>query len=79
VAAEVKRSYAAASRFGTEVSDRVHTVFVGAMHVGLLSGAGAVLAAAMATLVLLTRRPRTARAADSDRVALADASSMAAD
>jgi EmrB/QacA subfamily drug resistance transporter len=79
VAAEVRRSYAAASRFGTEVSDRAHTAFVSAMHVALLTGAGAVLAAAVATLVLLARHPRIASAAGSDRVALADASSVAGD
>lgn len=56
VAAEVKSSYAAASRFGAEVSDRAHTAFVAAMHVALLTGAGAALLAALATLILLARR-----------------------
>jgi EmrB/QacA subfamily drug resistance transporter len=56
VAAEVKASYATASRFGAEVSARAHTAFVGAMHVALLTGAGAALLAALATLILLARR-----------------------
>jgi EmrB/QacA subfamily drug resistance transporter len=56
VAAEVKSSYAAASRFGAQVSDRAHVAFVSAMHVALLTGAGAALLAALATLILLARR-----------------------
>jgi MFS family permease len=56
VAAEVKSSYATASRFGAEVSDRAHTAFVTAMHLALLTGATAALLAALATFVLLGRR-----------------------
>jgi len=58
VASEVKRSYAAASRLGAQAADRAHTAFVSAMHIALLTGAGAVLLAAATTLVVLaTRRP----------------------
>jgi hypothetical protein len=61
VAAEVKASYAVASRFGTGVSDRAHAAFVTAMHVALLTGAGACLVAALATVILLSgsRRRQT--------------------
>ena len=61
VAAEVKRSYAAASHLGAQAADRAHAAFVSAMHVALLTGAAAVLLAAIATLVLLARQPRTSR------------------
>lgn len=60
IASEVKRSYAAASRLGPQASDRAHTAFVSAMHAALLTGAGAVLLAAVATVILLSRRPREA-------------------
>jgi EmrB/QacA subfamily drug resistance transporter len=60
VAAEVKASYAAASRFGAGVSDHAHAAFVTAMHVALLTGAGAALMAALATVILLARRPQQA-------------------
>ncbi|HUA45738.1 MAG TPA: MFS transporter [Solirubrobacteraceae bacterium] len=60
VAAEVKRSYAVASRLGTQAADRAHSAFVSAMHIALLTGAGAALLAAIATLVLLARRRETA-------------------
>jgi EmrB/QacA subfamily drug resistance transporter len=56
VAKEVKASYAAASGLGAGVADRAHTAFVTAMHVALLTGAGAALIAALATIVLLARR-----------------------
>jgi EmrB/QacA subfamily drug resistance transporter len=56
VATEVKASYAAASRMGTDVSGRAHTAFVTAMHAALLTGAAAALAAALATLILLAQR-----------------------
>jgi EmrB/QacA subfamily drug resistance transporter len=55
VATEVKASYAAASRMGSEISGRSHTAFVTAMHAALLTGAAAALLAAIATLVLLRR------------------------
>jgi EmrB/QacA subfamily drug resistance transporter len=60
VAAQVKASYAAASRFGAAVSDRAHVAFVTAMHVALLIGAGAALLAALATVVLLADRRQQA-------------------
>jgi EmrB/QacA subfamily drug resistance transporter len=69
VAAEVKASYAAASRFGAGVSDHAHAAFVTAMHVALLTGAGAALMAALATVILLARRPQQA---SGDERAVAD-------
>ncbi len=72
VAAEVKRSYAAASRLGTQVSDRAHTAFVSAMHVALLTAAGAVLLAAVATVILLARRPQTASTRERERSTVVD-------
>jgi EmrB/QacA subfamily drug resistance transporter len=71
-AAEVKASYATASRFGAEVAARAHTAFVTAMHVALLTGAGAALVAALATLILLARRRQEA---SSDERATAEAAS----
>jgi EmrB/QacA subfamily drug resistance transporter len=62
ITAEVRASYATASRFGTEVSDRAHAAFVTAMHVALLTGAGAALLASLATVILLARRSQTAPA-----------------
>jgi len=75
IASEVKKSYAAASRLGTQASDRAHTAFVSAMHIALLTGAGAVLLAAAATLILLARRPKTA--STHERSTAADAVSSA--
>ena len=75
VGAEVKASYAAASRLGPEISARSHTAFVSAMHIALLTGAGAVLLAAAATLILLARRPKTA--STHERSTAADAVSSA--
>jgi hypothetical protein len=69
VAGEVKASYAAASHFGAGISDHAHTAFVAAMHVALLTGAGASLMAAFATVILLARRPDQAPA---DERAVAD-------
>jgi len=63
IASEVKRSYAAASRLGPQASERAHAAFVSAMHVALLTGAGAVLLAAVATLILLARRSSPAAVA----------------
>jgi EmrB/QacA subfamily drug resistance transporter len=73
IAVEVKKSYAAASRLGTQASDRAHTAFVSAMHIALLTGAGAVLFAAAATVILLARRPQTAAAHEPERSSGADA------
>jgi EmrB/QacA subfamily drug resistance transporter len=66
VAKEVKASYAAASGLGAGVADRAHTAFVTAMHVALLTGAGAALIAALATIVLLRRRSQQAPAGGRD-------------
>ena len=73
VASEVKASYAIASRLGAQASDRAHAAFVSSMHVALLTGAGAVLVAAAATVILLARRPHTASAHEPDRSAVTDA------
>jgi len=75
IASEVKKSYAAASRLGTQASDRAHTAFVTAMHVALLTGAGAVLLAAAATVVVLATRPRTASTHGLERAMVGDAAS----
>jgi hypothetical protein len=72
VASEVKRSYAAASRLGPQASDRAHTAFVSAMHVALLTGAGAVLLAALATVILLARRPQTTSSPERERSTVVD-------
>ncbi len=73
VAAEIKKSYAAASRLGPQASNRAHTAFVSAMHVALLTGAVAALLAAAATLMLLARHEQTASPLDSDRTTLINA------
>jgi len=75
IASEVKKSYAAASRLGTQASDRAHTAFVTAMHVALLTGAGAVLLAVAATVVVLATRPRTASTHGLERAMVGDAAS----
>jgi EmrB/QacA subfamily drug resistance transporter len=75
IAGEVKRSYAAASRLGTQASDRAHTAFVSAMHIALLTGAGAVLLAAAATVILLARGPQTASTHETTASKLANANS----
>jgi EmrB/QacA subfamily drug resistance transporter len=74
----VKKSYAAASRLGTQAADRAHTAFVTAMHIALLTGAGAVLLAAAATVVLLASRPQPASTRESEASKLADATSTPA-
>jgi EmrB/QacA subfamily drug resistance transporter len=71
VAVEVKRSYAAASRLGAEASGRAHAAFVSAMHVALLTGAGAALFAAAATVVLLAHRRQIATRLEPDATAVA--------
>jgi EmrB/QacA subfamily drug resistance transporter len=72
IASEVKKSYAAASRLGTQASDRAHTAFVSAMHIALATAAGAVLLAAVATVVVLATRPRTAATHRLERSTVAD-------
>ena len=42
------------------------------MHIALLTGAGAVLLAAAATVILLARRPQTASAPEPKRSMVAD-------
>jgi hypothetical protein len=69
VADVVKKSYAAASRPGPQVSDRAPEAFVSAMHVALLTAAGAVVLAAVATVILLARRWRTASTTEAAMVA----------
>ncbi len=73
VAGEVKKSYAAASRLGTQASDRAHTAFVSAMHVALLTAAGAVFLAAAATVILLARHAQTASTRGRERSSVVDA------
>ena len=73
IAVEVKKSYAAAARLGTQASDRAHTAFVTAMHIALLTGAGAVLLAAGATVFVLAQRPRTASPGELERSTVDDA------
>jgi EmrB/QacA subfamily drug resistance transporter len=77
IAGEVKRSYAAASRLGTQASDRAHTAFVSAMHIALLTSAGAVLLAAVATVVLLAGRPQATPVDEPERSHAADATPSA--
>jgi EmrB/QacA subfamily drug resistance transporter len=75
VASAVKKSYAAASHLGPQASARAHTAFVSAMHIALLTGAGAVLLAAVATVIVLSRRPQAASAHEVAAPTLADAGS----
>ena len=49
----VKGSYAVASHLGGQIADRAHTSFVDAMHIALLTAAGAALAAAVLVTLLL--------------------------
>jgi EmrB/QacA subfamily drug resistance transporter len=60
IAGEVKRSYAAAGHLGGQAAARAHTAFVSAMHVAMLTGAGAVLLAAAATMMVLAGRGQPA-------------------
>jgi len=46
---------------------------VSAMHVALLTGAGAVLLAAVATMIMLARRPQAMSANEPARSTVADA------
>jgi EmrB/QacA subfamily drug resistance transporter len=68
VAAKVRASYAIASRLGPPIADRAHTAFVSAMHLALMTAAGAAVAAAVAIVVALRdgrqeRRPSGSAAA----------------
>jgi EmrB/QacA subfamily drug resistance transporter len=49
----VKGSYALASHLGGQIADRAHTGFVDAMHIALLTAAGAALTAAVLVTLLL--------------------------
>ncbi|HTX32359.1 MAG TPA: MFS transporter [Solirubrobacteraceae bacterium] len=73
IAREVKRSYAAAAHLGAQASDRAHTAFVSAMHVAMLTGAGAALLAAAATLIVLARRSQPVRSSEPSRASGASA------
>jgi EmrB/QacA subfamily drug resistance transporter len=64
VAAEVKGSYAIASRLPAPISGRAHDAFVTAMHIALLTAAGAALFAAIGVVILLARRFENARQAE---------------
>jgi EmrB/QacA subfamily drug resistance transporter len=55
VAAQVKQSYAIATQLPAPIPDRAHTAFVGAMHIALLTAAGAALIAALGVVLLLAR------------------------
>jgi MFS family permease len=69
IAGTVRSSYAIASHLGGEVAGRAHSGFVDAMHIALLSAAGAALtAAALVTLLLANRTERTeARSPDEEQ------------
>ena len=56
IAAKVKGSYALAAHLPAPIPDRAHTAFVTAMHIALLTAAGAATLAAIAVVVLLARR-----------------------
>jgi hypothetical protein len=56
---EPARDYPIASHLGPPVAGRAHTAFITAMHLALLTAAGAVMIAAATTLILLARRWQT--------------------
>lgn len=58
VAAQVKNSYATATKLPAPIPDRANTAFVTAMHVCLLTAAGAALLAAIGVVITLTGRSR---------------------
>jgi EmrB/QacA subfamily drug resistance transporter len=58
VAEQAKASLALAQRIGPEVASRAQDAFVDGMHVALLVGAGALLVAAVASLLLTVRDRR---------------------
>jgi EmrB/QacA subfamily drug resistance transporter len=66
VAAKVKASFAVASHLGAPIASRADTAFVTAMHVALLTAAGAALIAAAAVVFLLRRGRDRAPAAESN-------------
>jgi EmrB/QacA subfamily drug resistance transporter len=55
LAATVRNSYAAASHLGGQIAARSHAGFVDAMHIALLTAAGAALTAAVLVVLLLAR------------------------
>jgi hypothetical protein len=66
VAAKVKASFAVASHLGAPIASRADTAFVTAMHVALLTAAGAALIAAAAVVFLLRRGRDGAPGAESN-------------
>jgi MFS family permease len=62
IAAKVHASYAVASRMQAPIAARAHAAFVSAMHVALLTAAGAALLAAVLVVILLARRSQRAPA-----------------
>jgi hypothetical protein len=55
VAAQVKHSYAVATQLPMPIPERAHIAFVEAMHIALLTAAGAATIAAIGVLLLLGR------------------------
>lgn len=62
VAAQVKNSYAAATQLPAPIPDRANAAFVSAMHICLLTAAGAALIAAVGVVILLAGRSQKAPA-----------------
>jgi hypothetical protein len=62
VAAQVKASYAEATQLPAPIPDRASTAFVSAMHICLLTAAGAALIAAVGVVILLAGRSQKAPA-----------------
>jgi MFS family permease len=62
IAGQVKSSYAIASTMAAPIPDRVNDAFVSAMHVSLLTAAGAAVLAAIGVVVLLAGRSPQASA-----------------
>lgn len=62
IADTVRSSYAIASHLGGQLADRAHSGFVDAMHIALLSAAGAALTAAALVTLLLAKRSERAEA-----------------
>jgi EmrB/QacA subfamily drug resistance transporter len=59
VAAKVKQSFAIAAHLGPPVSGRADTAFVAAMHLAMLTAAGAALVGAVVVTLLLSRPSRS--------------------
>lgn len=76
IASTVKGSYAIASQLPAPIPDRAHTAFVSAMHLALLTAAGAALTAAIVALTLMSRRWRGAPAASGAPLQAAEVGSV---